>query len=192
MKTYSESELITALRQRDADAFAFLFENYSDRIYRLAAGLLGDEMAAEGVVQESFMRLFERLDQFEGRSKISTWLYRVAYNAAIDQLRKRRPIISLDLEIEDEDLPQPVILIDWQHVPERLLTEAEIKTELDRAIAELPEKYRVVFILREIEGLSTKEASAITGMSTNLVKVRLHRARLILREKLAESLIQYA
>jgi len=192
MKTYSESELITALRQRDADAFAFLFENYSDRIYRLAAGLLGDEMAAEGVVQESFMRLFERLDQFEGRSKISTWLYRVAYNAAIDQLRKRRPIISLDLEVEDEDLPQPVILIDWQHVPERLLTEAEIKTELDRAIAELPEKYRVVFILREIEGLSTKEASAITGMSTNLVKVRLHRARLILREKLAESLIQYA
>ena len=188
---YSEEDLIAALRRRDPDAFTVLFETYSDKVYRLAAGLLKDDMEAEGVVQESFLRLFERLDQFEGRAKISTWLYRVAYNIAIDHLRKRRPTLRLDIESDDDEMPLPTVLADWQHVPERLLTESEIKIELDRAIATLPEKYRGVFILREIEGLSTKETAVITNLSEGATKVRLHRARLFLRERLAESLMQY-
>lgn len=188
---YSEQELVTALRRRDPDAFAYLFENYSDKVYRLAAGLLNDDMDAEGVVQESFLRLFERLDQFAGHSKISTWLYRVAYNIALDHLRQHRPTLSLESGEDDTDIPLPVVLADWRDVPERLLTKAEVQMELDKAIAALPEKYRAVFILREIEELSTEETAVVTNLSTSAVKVRLHRARLFLRERLAESLMQH-
>lgn len=186
-----EKELLAALRRRDSDAFTILFETYSDKVYRLAVGLLENEAEAEGVVQDSFLRLFERLDQFEGRSKISTWLYRVAYNISIDQLRKRRPTVALGDELDDDEAPSPVILVDWRDVPERLLTAAEIKEELDKAIATLPQKYKVVFTLRDIEGLSTRETAVITDLSLSAVKVRLHRARLFLRERLAESLMEH-
>jgi len=186
----NEEELLIALRRRDPDAFTLLFETYSDKVYRLAVGLLEDETEAEGVVQDSFLRLFERLDQFEGRSKLSTWLYRVAYNLAIDRLRKRRPTVALADEFEDDDLPSPVILADWRDAPEQLLTAAEVTAELDKAIATLPPKYKVVFTLRDVEGLSTRETAVITNLSLSAVKVRLHRARLFLRERLAESLIE--
>lgn len=188
----SEQELISALRRREPDAFTFLFETYSDKIYRLAAGLLEDDIEAEGVVQESFLRLFEKLDQFEGRAKVGTWLYRVAYNTAVDRLRKRRPHVRMDVDIDDAHLPGPVVLTDWKQLPEQVLSESEIRAELDKAIAALPEKFRVVFMLREIEGLSTQETADIVGISVSAAKVRLHRARLALRERLAESLQAYA
>ncbi|GMQ78759.1 MAG: RNA polymerase sigma factor [Anaerolineae bacterium] len=183
---HSEQELLSALRNRDADAFAILFETYSDRIYRLAVGLLEDETEAEGVVQDAFMRLFEKLEQFEGRSKLSTWLYRVAYNLCQDRLRKRRPVSSLAVDIDDDEaIPIPAIYVDWSQVPERYLSEAEITAELDRAIATLPPKLKAVFMLREIEGLSTKECAEVLEISESAAKVRLHRARLLLREQLA-------
>jgi RNA polymerase sigma-70 factor, ECF subfamily len=182
----NEQELLSALRNRDADAFAILFETYSDRIYRLAVGLLEDETEAEGVVQDAFMRLFEKLDQFEGRSKLGTWLYRVAYNLCQDRLRKRRPVSSLAMDIDDDEaIPIPAIYVDWSQVPERYLSEAEITAELDRAIATLPSKLKAVFMLREIEGLSTKECAEVLEISDSAAKVRLHRARLLLREQLA-------
>jgi RNA polymerase sigma-70 factor (ECF subfamily) len=140
-------------------------------------------------VQETFLRFFERLDQFEGRSQIGTWLYRVAYNASIDHLRQRKPLLSMDVVDDDDSLPMPAVFTDWSQWPERLLTDAEVTAELDKAIASLPEKYRAVFILREIEGLSTQETAQVTELSVSAVKVRLHRARLILRERLSESLI---
>lgn len=186
---FNEQELIKALRRRDADAFTYLFETYSDRVYRLAFGLLENEDDAESVVQETFLSLFERLDQFEGRSKLSTWLYRVAYNKGVDLLRKRRPDTVVEADLEDDELPAPVILADWSQWPERLLSEAEIAAELDKAISSLPEKYRAIFLLREVEGLSTTETAQITNLTGSTVKVRLHRARLLLRERLAESLL---
>jgi RNA polymerase sigma-70 factor (ECF subfamily) len=183
---HNEQELLSALRNRDADAFAILFETYSDRIYRLAVGLLEDEAEAEGVVQDAFMRLFEKLDQFEGRSKLGTWLYRVAYNLCQDRLRKRQPVSSLAIDIDDDEaIPVPAIYVDWSQVPERYLSEAEITAELDRAIATLPPKLKAVFMLREIEGLSTKECAEVLEISDSAAKVRLHRARLLLREQLA-------
>lgn len=186
---HDDKELLKALRRRDPDAFAFLFETYSDRIFRLAAGLLEDEGEAEGIVQETFLRFFERLDHFEGRSKIGTWLYRVAYNACMDLLRQRRPDLPIDIAEDDEHLPLPAVFVDWSQWPESLLTDAEVSAELDKAISSLPEKYRAVFILREIEGLSTRETAQITDLSVSATKVRLHRARLELRERLAESLL---
>lgn len=185
----SEQELLSALRRRDADAFTLLFETHSDKIYRLSVGLLENEAEAEGIVQETFLRFIERLDQFEGRSKISTWLYRVAYNASIDRLRQRQPLSSMDFVDDEDSFPTPAALTDWSQWPEGLLTDAEVTAELDKAIASLTEKYRVVFILREIEGLSTQETAEITDLSISAVKVRLHRARLDLRERLTESLL---
>lgn len=187
----NEQELLTALRRGDADAFALLFETYSDKIYRLSVGLLENEAEAEGVVQDTFLRFFERLDQFEGRSKISTWLYRVAYNASVDQLRRHKPHLSMEF-VDNDDLPLPAVFADWSQWPERLLSEAEVTAELDKAISALPEKYRAIFILREIEGLSTQETAQVTDLSISAVKVRLHRARLILRERLTESLMTRA
>lgn len=181
-----ENQLLLALRQRDPAAFAQLFEMYSDKVYRLALGLLEDENEAEGVVQDSFMRLLERLHQFEGRSKLGTWLYRVAYNLSIDQLRKRQPTLNLLDANEDESIPLPAVLTDWREAPETWLASSELSLELDRAIASLPPKLKAVFILREIEGVSTTECAQALAISESAAKVRLHRARLLLRERLAE------
>lgn len=184
-----EQLLLAALRQREAQAFATLFELYSDKIYRLALSLLKEEAAAEGVVQDAFLRLIERLDQFEGRSGLGTWLYRIAYNLSVDRLRQRKPEVILDDEGEDGRLPAPMHVVDWTQWPEQLLSDAEVTAELDKAIAALPEKFRVVFVLREVEGLSTEETAQITGLSLSATKVRLHRARLFLREQLTQSLV---
>jgi RNA polymerase sigma-70 factor (ECF subfamily) len=187
----NDADLLAALRRRDPDAFSVLFEAYSDKVYRLALGMLEDEAEAEGVVQDAFLRLFERLDQFEARSKLSTWLYRVAYNLTIDRLRKRRPTLSMD-DPDTDELPLPQVLVDWRQWPERILSDEELTAELDKAIASLPEKYRAVFMLREIEGLSVAETAVITHVTPANVKVRLHRARLLLRERLAESMMASA
>jgi RNA polymerase sigma-70 factor, ECF subfamily len=183
-----EAVLLEALRNRDAEAFTYLFNLYSDKIYRLSISLLKDDVAAEGVVQDTFLRLIERLDQFEGRANLGTWLYRIAYNLSVDRLRKRKPDVVLVDEPGDGRYPTPIHLIDWKQCPEQLLTDAELTAELDKAIAKLPEKFRIVFILREIEGLSTKETAKITGLSISTTKVRLHRGRLFLREHLTQSL----
>ncbi len=133
------------------------------------------------------MRLFERLDQFEGRSKLGTWLYRIAYNLCQDILRERKPISPLILDYDDDDTqPIPTILIDWDQVPEHCVTAAEINMELDRAINTLPTKLKAVFLLREVEGLSTQESADVLDISISAAKVRLHRARLLLREQLAK------
>lgn len=181
--------LLNELRHRNADAFAYLFEHYSDKIFRLSVSMLKEEAAAEGVVQDTFLRLIERLDQFEGRANLGTWLYRIAYNLSVDRLRKRKPELMLDDEPGDGRLPAPVHLADWQQWPEKLLTDAEVTAALDEAINALPEKFRIVFVLREVEGLSTQETAEITNLSLSATKVRLHRARLFLREQLTQSLL---
>ncbi|MCA9943008.1 MAG: sigma-70 family RNA polymerase sigma factor [Anaerolineales bacterium] len=182
-------QLLNDLRRREPEAFAFVFEQYSDKIYRLSVSMLKEEAAAEGVVQDTFLRLIERLDQFDGRSNLGTWLYRIAYNLSVDRLRQRKPDLMLADEPEDGRLPIPAQLIEWQQWPEKLLTDAEVTETLDKAIAALPEKFRIVFVLREIEGLSTQETAEITNLSLSATKVRLHRARLFLREHLTQSLL---
>ena len=183
----SDQNLLAALRRRDADAFAALFKLYSDKIFRLALGLLGDEDEAEGIVQDSFLRLFEKLDQFEGRSQLGTWLYRVAYNASIDRLRRQRPTQPLadDAQADDAAPFMPALLIDWSQAPEALFDSGETQTQLEDAVSRLPERLRSTFILREIEGLSTAETAAVLSITVGAVKVRLHRARLLLREELS-------
>jgi RNA polymerase sigma-70 factor (ECF subfamily) len=179
-----EEILLEALKRRDSFALAELFERYSDPIYRLALRLLNDETGADGVVQDTFMTLIEHIDTFEGRANIGTWLYRVAYNNALGRLRKRKPVLELD-SLEEAELPLPAVLLEWDSIPEALITGSEAKTEIDRAIDSLKPTLRAVFVLRDIEELSINETAQVLGISPAAVKVRLHRARLALREALS-------
>lgn len=180
-------ELLPALKARSPEAFQQLFETYSDKMYRLAAGMLEDEQEAEDVVQEAFLRLFEKIDQFEGRSTVGTWLYRTVHNASIDRLRRRKPGLEIDHPplTGDSPLPMPAVFVDWKSVPEAQLNQAEVQRQLEAAAASLPESLRAVFLLRDVEELSTEEVAGILEISNGAVKVRLHRARLQLREQLA-------
>jgi RNA polymerase sigma-70 factor (ECF subfamily) len=177
-----EENLLIALRQRKPEAFTAVFEQHADKLFRLAVGLLHDEDEAESVVQEAFLRLITNLDSFDGRSKVGTWLYRVAYNLAMDILRQRQPQVELDgIGITPKELT------DWGQWPEKIMQQAEETAVLHQAITALPDNLRAIFLLREVEGLSTAETARIVGLTEANVKVRLHRARLFLREKLAEA-----
>jgi RNA polymerase sigma-70 factor (ECF subfamily) len=165
-----------------------MVERYSGTVYNLALRLMrNDAMAAEDVLQETFISAFRALDRFEGRSLLSTWLYRIAYNTALMRLRKRElATVSIDEPLANEEGdPIPRQLVDWGAVPEQVLLDREMRRVLDKAVAALPETLRSVFVLRDIEGLSTAETAAILDLTDTNVKVRLHRARLALREKLS-------
>ncbi len=146
---------------------------------------------AEDVLQETFLSAFESISRFEGRSKLSTWLYRIAYNASLMRLRKRGQMttFSLDQPVStDAEVGEPVSrqLVDWSSVPDDQLLTAEARQEMDRAIAELPETLRSTFVLRDIQGLSGAETAQVLGITVQAVKNRLHRARLRLRDRLSD------
>lgn len=178
---------LQALQAGDRAEFARLIDVYSTPIYRLALKMLGDTQDAEDVLQTTFLKAFQHLPGFEGRSSLSTWLYRIAANEALMLLRRKRPAFSLDEEPADSDgePQQPVELTDWGALPENELLSGEAKKQLDRAIQTLPEKLRIVFLLRDVEGLSIKETSEALNLTETAVKTRLLRARLSLREQLS-------
>jgi RNA polymerase sigma-70 factor (ECF subfamily) len=178
---------LAALQAGDRAEFARLVEVFSTPVYRLALKMLGTPQDAEDVLQTTFLKAFQHLPTFEGRSSLSTWLYRIAANEALMFLRRKKPDFSLDEEpVDSEGEPQPPVeLADWGALPESELLSGETRRELDRAIASLPEKLRVVFLLRDIEGLSIKETGEALQLTETAVKTRLLRARLYLREQLS-------
>ncbi|MBL8055196.1 MAG: sigma-70 family RNA polymerase sigma factor [Anaerolineales bacterium] len=181
----AEPDLLTALRAGDPAALAALFEARADQLYRLALSLLRDPAEAEDVVQETFLKALTRLEQFEGRARLDTWLYRVAYNASLDRLRRRVPEPLPEDEPEAEGGPLPQVIVEWSLTPENRLLDAEARAMLETAIQALPATLRPVFLLRDIEGLSGEETAEALGLNAGVVKVRLHRARLALRERLS-------
>lgn len=161
---------------------------YSPRIYRLALKMLNDPQDAEDVLQETFLKALKALPEFQGRSSFSTWLYRIAVNEALMLSRKRHPeTVSLDEPEEngEDDVPEPRDIKDWCCLPEQELLSAEARRRLDGAIQKLPEVLRVVFVLRDIEGLSIKETADALDLTETTVKTRLFRARLKLRDDLS-------
>ncbi len=165
-------------------------ERHASTVYNLALRLMNNPQEAEDVLQETFISAFKALDRFEGRSRLGTWLYRIAYNAALMRLRKRQaPTESLDGPImtDDGDL-MPRQFVDWSLRPDEVLLGKELQGVLEIALQELSVSLRSVFVLRDIEGLSTAEAAQALGLTETNVKVRLHRARLVLREKLSHYL----
>ncbi len=184
---------IPALRAGDRHQFALLVDSYSIPIYRLGLKMLGNQQDAEDVLQITFLKALQHLGDFEGRSSLSTWLYRIAANEALMLLRRNsqksiRQSISLDEESEDVDgeALQPVQLADWTALPESDLLSAESKQHLDSAVQNLPARLRVVFIMRDIEGLSIKDTAEALALTETAVKTRLLRARLNLREQLSD------
>lgn len=179
---------MSRIRAGDKAACAACIETHSPGVYRLALRLMRSELEAQEVMQETFLNAFKGIETFDGRSELTTWLYRIAYNAALMRLRRKQPDwVSVDEASDPEDgalVPQE--LFDWCCLPEPELESTETRAELERAIADLPEKLRVVFVMRELEDLSTQAVAEALRVSEEVVKTRLHRARLQLRERLAD------
>ena len=187
-KRNAEPISVQALKSGDRVEFTRFVDQYSGAIYRLAMKLLNNPQDAEDALQESFIKAFRYIGQFDGRAKLSTWLYRIATNEALMLLRRhRRPEVSLDEPVEAEEGEQePLQIVDWCCLPEQELLSGEARRYLDQAIEQLPESLRVVFVLRDLEGLSTEETGQVLNLSETAVKTRLSRARFQLRQLLSD------
>lgn len=186
-KVETEGFSLKALQDGDPDEFSHLVDAYSSKIYRLAIKMLNQQQDAEDVLQETFVKAYRGLKSFDGRSKLSTWLFRIATNEALMVIRRKHPeTVSIDEPIETEDGEQePLQIIDWCCLPENELLSEETREKLDAAVQKLPERLRVVFLLRDINDLSTHETAEVLGLTETAVKTRLSRARLRLREELS-------
>jgi len=182
-----EAALLTRIQAGDKAACAECINIHSPAVYSLALRLMGSEVEAEDVVQETFFNAFKAIDSFEGRSSLGTWLYRIAYNAAMMRLRQPSPpMLSVEETLSsDSQTIVPRQLFDWCCLPETDFETDEVRLELEQAINEMPESLKVVFVMRELEGMSTSDAAELLELSEGAVKVRLHRGRLWLRERLA-------
>jgi RNA polymerase sigma-70 factor (ECF subfamily) len=175
---------IEKLIKHDRSEYALLVEAYTDRLYRLAIRMTGNEQDAEDVLQETFIKIFRNIEGFKGNSSLSTWIYRIAMNEALMLLRKHKPEgYSLDDDNEDEDMI-PREIAAWDPLPEQTLMSTEMTRHLTEAVLQLPETLRGVFLLRDTEQLSVKETAETLGITEGTVKVRLLRARLKLRQYL--------
>lgn len=188
----TDDQLVEKARQGDYEAFASLVSRYERRIFALALRIVRRSHDAEEVVQQTFLSLLEHLEDFRGESAFSTWLLRIATNHALGLLRREAVRATMPLSggshesEDDEGLPKPHYIAEWRESPEDILSQKETRALVEQALAELDEKYRLVFVLRDIEGLSTSETAEILGLTEANVKVRLLRARLMLREKLTQ------
>jgi RNA polymerase sigma-70 factor (ECF subfamily) len=181
-----ELPLVERARAGDSAAFSELVERYERKIYRLAKHITQNDEDAEDVLQESFLKAYTHLDSFHGDSKFYTWLVRIAVNEALMKLRKRKSdkTVSLD-EPQDtgEDLVTREIAV-WEDDPEKKYSREELADILNKAVDSLKPSFRTVFVLRDIEEMSTEDTAETLGISIPAVKSRLLRARLQLREKL--------
>jgi RNA polymerase sigma-70 factor (ECF subfamily) len=186
--TGEELALVQSAQQGDIAAFEQLIKRYDRNVFRIAQHITQNREDAEDVVQDAFLKAYQKLDQFQGNSKFYTWLVRIAVNEALMRLRKRKTdkTVSMDDEVETEDGAMPREFADWSPDPEQQFRQSELNDILARAIQGLPASFRTVFVLRDVEGLSTEETAEMLGLSVPAVKSRLLRARLQLRERLSK------
>ena len=179
--------LVARARAGDVSAYDTLVRKYERQIFRIAQHITQNREDAEDVMQDAFLKAYEKLDQFQGNAKFYTWLVRIAVNESLMRLRKRRSgkMVSIDEDLETDEGTVPRDLADWAPDPEQNYSTAELADILRRTIQGLPRGFRVVFALRDIEGLSTEETAEALGLSVPAVKSRLLRARLQLRERLS-------
>jgi len=179
--------LVEKARAGDVSAYDQLVRKYDRQIFRIAQHITQNREDAEDVMQDAFLKAYEKLDQFQGNSKFYTWLVRIAVNESLMRLRRRRTgkMVSIDEDVETEEGSVPRDLADWAPDPEQNYTQSELGEILRKTIQGLPQGFRVVFVLRDVEGLSTEETAETLGLSIPAVKSRLLRARLQLRERLS-------
>ncbi len=183
-----ESDLIARARQGDGQAFTLLVNRYERKIFRLAKHITQNVEDAEDVLQDTFLKAYEHLDGFQEQSKLYTWLVRIAVNESLMKLRKRRTgkLLSLDEDIDtgEEKVAREIAV--WDDNPEQRYSHEEMQAILRQAIDGLAPIFRTVFVLRDVDELSTEEAAEALGISVPAVKSRLLRARLQLRDKLTK------
>ena len=181
-----DAELVRKAQAGDLEAFEVLVERHSKRVYRTLVGLLGSPEEARDAMQDTFLKAFQHLAGFQGRSKFSTWLLTIASNAGLQRLRERRPMESLDDDgPEGEEGFRPRQVRAWTDDPEQLYSQAEVRSLIENCLKKLPAKYRVVVLLRDFEQLSAEDAAAALGLGIPALKSRLLRGRLMLREALS-------
>jgi RNA polymerase sigma-70 factor (ECF subfamily) len=185
--TGTELELVRAAQNGDVGAFEQLIKKYDRNVFRIAQHITQNREDAEDVVQDAFLKAYQKLDQFQGNSKFYTWIVRIAVNEALMKLRKRKSdkLVSMDEDVETEEGTITREFADWSPNPEQQYNQAELNDILSRTIQGLPASFRTVFVLRDVEGLSTEETAEMLGLSVPAVKSRLLRARLQLRERLS-------
>jgi len=189
-----DADLVRRAKADNLDAFEALATRHEQRVYSLAMRMLRQAEDAEDVTQETFLSALENLDGFRGEASFSTWLLRIASHAALKVIRKRKGLEMASLEAATEtseqydSVPHPEFIADWRQSPEQLVHQNEIRRLLDDALSRLDEKHRLVFLLRDVEGLSIRETAEAVGLSETNTKVRLLRARLQLREQLTQTL----
>jgi RNA polymerase sigma-70 factor (ECF subfamily) len=190
----TDVELVKRAQSGELEAFEALTGRYERRVYSLAWRILQHEQDAEDVTQQTFLSALENISGFRGESSFSTWLLRIATHAALKIIRKRKGLdtVSLDAPLPDSDgvdsLSRPDFIADWRQSPAELVHRNEVRRLLDEALGELDPKHRLVFLLRDVEGLSVRETAEALGLSEANTKVRLLRARLQLRERLTRTL----
>lgn len=184
-------ELVQLARRKESDAFRIIMQRHNRRLYRVARSVVADDSEAEDVVQEAYVRAFGSLGQFRGDASLATWLTRITLNEALGRLRRQRSMV--DLEVLDAQptghsqiIPFPLMPADTD--PERAAAQRQIRRLIEGAVDDLPEIFRVVFVMREIEELSTEETADLLGLPAATVKTRLHRARSALRRSLDDRL----
>jgi len=181
-----EAALVDRARHGDPAAFTRLVEKYEPKIFRLAKHITQNDEDAEDVLQEAFLKAYSHLPDFQGQSKFYTWIVRIAVNEALMKLRKRKTDRSVSLD-EPQDTGEDTVAREiavWEDDPEQKYSREELRTILERAVDSLKPSFRTVFVLRDIEELSTEETAEALGISVPAVKSRLLRARLQLRERL--------
>ncbi len=182
--------LVERARAGDAAAFETLVRQYDRPIFRVAQHITQNREDAEDIVQDVFFKAYNKLNQFQGNSKFSTWLTRIAVNESLMRLRKRKTsrTVSMDQDVQTEEGSIPRDFADWTPDPEQQYNQSELGEILQKTIAGLSPGFRTVFTLRDIEHLSTEETANALGLSVPAVKSRLLRARLQLRERLSRYL----
>jgi RNA polymerase sigma-70 factor (ECF subfamily) len=184
-----DDELVRRVQAGNNEAFEELVRRYERRIYNITYRLLGNEQDASEALQDAFLRAYRFIGRFEFKSSFFTWLYRIATNVSLSRLRKRPRVETVSLDAPTEPGGDMTLEIpDEKYTPERLFQQRQLRAAMKDAVDNLPEDYRSVVVLRDLEGLSNEEAGKVLNLSVAAVKSRLHRGRLVLRSKLAKYL----
>jgi RNA polymerase sigma-70 factor (ECF subfamily) len=187
MKHAEEQELVEACRRGDYGCFEKIVGAHERKVYNLALRMLGSPDDARDILQDTFLKVYDHLDRFRGDSRLSTWIYRIAMNEALMKIRREKGrMVSLDTFKVSEGEVRSLDIEDWAQKPLDKLLTRELGDRMDAAVSRLPEDYRAVFLLRDVEGLSNADIAGVLDISVPAVKSRLHRARLFLRGELSK------
>lgn len=188
--TRSEAEIIAAILAGETQLYHELVRPHERSVYMMALSYMKNETDAEDVAQEAFIKAFRNLSTFRGDAKFSTWLISITLNEARNRLRRQSVVRmqSLDEPPDEDGAVSPALLRDWREIPSEAVEREEVRTLIKKAVETLPEIYRQVFLLRDVEELDVNETAQTLSISISNVKVRLHRARMMLQKELAPQL----